>query len=837
MNWFVWFSKKSNKGLFWPRIHTIPEYYRQTLTQFVFQPKNCVVFFMVGLSIFLGDSYTLLAGSNDADQVIYIKSGSDSITATLVPDQTPGSVPNDPSLVEATTNEKPAAFQLAPGSDGQIALSGKLPGLEDGRHRGVVKTLTPDGSQKDRKQLLFIVDSKPPLIERVAPEGNFFPRTAGSIRFRITDPENGSGVSADPVECGLQASVSGAILQKTLLSFENNELNLIVFVAFPGGAAEHDATFTVSVSLKDRADNMGRTAETFSIRSLVSPAFKIYKCNDSESYTQMAGEFLVEPSYSGLMLTVGRDRQLDIFTRGCYGKGFQYSEKIRDLIRKAHLIDKNGEPEIVTMNSFFQEAIGDLIDIQSTSGNIAIRKLGDGDFKDNKVSFRVTQNNPVPMGSQVAALQVTIPVAFRIDQSRVNFCASNNQVNPNNKEDCIYHHIPEDAFIYTFETFTIPVFMESAAAPFSLRVEQEDDQLTAKVKINPIELMDTGASWFEFEGEKYWFEPQGETCVAKGPAREGMVHYKIAATHKIAEFSGLQGDSVASSRTMFNEGDIVVCLDPPVIENFRYDREANTLQASIKDQGTPLEDLAIELWLSGYRLDADFDPATGKLEAALPYTPLSVLTASLRVTDFAEQTTMDTCQVFGEVESEDDGDTEDDPDSSTRGPYTYTPNTGDIDRVIGTKGNGKALVEICDDVMKWGYYRNGRFVPINSQPGSMRLVQLRSRDPKNAYDSSMAVSKNLPMHMEIFGESYDTRRYEPIPQSAGGITSISITGGKTASVSRRDFYFAVMARDGNRNIPIHNTGFRIRTAFYFKKNQRMPLGGTGHIGAGHPPGF
>ena len=677
----------------------IPGCYRLPFSQSVFRQKNYVIFLMVGLSIFMGDIHTLLAGRNAAEQVIYIKSGSDSITATLVPDQTPGSVPNDPSLVEATTNEKPAAFQLTPGSEGQITLSGHRPGLEDGRHSGVVKTLTPDGNQKDRKQLLFIVDSKPPLIERVAPEGNFFPRTAGSIRFRITDPENGSGVSADPVECGLQASVSGAILQKTLLSFENNELNLIVFVAFPGGAAEHDATFTVSVSLKDRADNMGRIAETFSIRSLVSPAFKIYKCNYSESFIQMAGEFLVEPSYSGLMLTVGRDRQLDIFTRGCYGKGFQYSQKIRDLIRKAHLIDKKGEPEIVTMNSFFQEAIGDLIDIQSTSGNIAIRKLGDGDFKDNKVSFRVTQNNPVPMGNQVAALQVTIPVAFRIDQSRVNFCASNNQINPNNKEDCIYHHIPEDAFIYTFETFTIPVFMESAAEPFSLRVEQEDDQLTATVKINPIELMDTGASWFELEGEKYWFEAQGETCVAKGPAREGMVHYKIAAAHKIAEFSGLQGDSVASSRTMLNEGDIVVCLDPPVIENFRYDRETNTLQASIKDQGTPLEDLAIELWLSGYRLDADFDPATGELEAALPYTPLSVLAASLRVTDFAEQTTMDTCQVFGEVESEDDGDTED-PASSTRGPFTFTPNTRDIDRVIGTKGNGKALVEICDDVMK-----------------------------------------------------------------------------------------------------------------------------------------
>jgi len=756
------------------------------------------------------------------DQVVYVKSGSDTFAATLVPDQPPGAVPLDPSLVEATTNDKPAVFQLAPGSEGQIDLSGKLPDLEDGRHCGTVRTLTPDGSQKDRKQLLFIVDSKPPLIELMEPEGNIFPRTAGSIRFRINDPGNGSGVSVDPVECGLQVSVSGATLQKTHFSFEDNELNLIVFITFPEGAAEHDSNLTVTVALKDRAGNIGRTVEAFNIRSLVAPAFKIYQCNYGESYTQTVGEFFVEPSYCGLMLTAGTDRQLDIFTRGCFGKGFQYSEKICDIIRKGQGIDKKGEPEIIKMNPFFQQTISHLIEIRSTSGNIDIRKMEDGDFEDSKVSFHIRQKNPVSMGNQVAALHVTIPVAFRIDPSRVNFCASKNQIEPNNTNDTIYNHIPEDAFIFTFETLTIPVFLEPAVEPFSLRVAQENDQLVARVMFSPVELIDTGASWFAFEGEKYWFEHQGDDCVAKGPVREGLVHYKIAAAHKIADFSELQGNSVTSSRTILNEGDIVVSLDPPVIENFRYDREANTLQASIKDQGTPLEDLFIELWLSGYRLDADFDAATGELTAALPYTPLSVLTASLRVTDFAEQTTMDNCQVFGEVEFEDDGDTED-PASSTRGPFTLTPNTSDIDRVVGAKGNGKALVEICDEAMTWGYYRNGSYVPINSQPGSMRLVQLRSRDPSGAYDSNLAVSKNLPLHLEIFGASYDTRRYEPIPQSGGGITSISVSGGQTANVTGRDFYFAVMARDGNHNIPIHNTGSGFGLPFSFKQTKQCRL--------------
>jgi hypothetical protein len=811
MNWVTRFLKRDHLCHFERLSATIVLNARKA----IFPSKGFACLLIAGLSFFLWGPLPLISASSVENQVVYINSGGDSFAATLVPDHPSGSVPNDPTLVEAATNEESTAFQLVPGSEGQIDLGGKLPGLEDGRHRGAIKTLTLDGGRKDRKELLFIVDSKPPLIERVEPEGDLFPRSAGAIRFRVTDPEDGSGVSIDPAECVLKVAVSGATLQNKILSFTENELNLTVFVAFPGGAAEHDADFTVSVSLQDRAGNVGRASETFTIRSLVSPQFTVYQCGHQDTYTEAGGEFLVEPAYSAMALRVGRDRQLDVFVRGCFGKNYHYPDNIRSIM-KSNGIDRETEAETVTMNTYFQEVVGDLIDIQSASGNVTIHKQEDSDFKDSRVSFRIRQQNPAPMGDQMETLLVTVPVAFRLDSSKVNFCESRNQVDPFNPDDCIYHHIPTDAFSYTFETISIPVYLEAASAPFSLSVAQEDDQLTATVETSPIELMDTAASWFAFEGDKYWFERHGEDCVAKGPAREGMVHYQIAAAHKIAEFSGMQGDSAANSRTMLSEGDILVCLDPPEIKNFRYDRETNALHADIDDLGTPREALAIELWLSSYRLEAEFDPETGQLTATLPYTPLSVLTASLKVTDFAEQTTTDNCQVFGEVASEDEGAAQD-SDSSTRGPYTYTPNTGDIDRVIGTKGNGKALVEICEDVMKWGYFENGRFVPMDSQPGSMRLVQLRSRDPGNADESSMAVSKNLPIYMEIFGYRYDTSRYEPIPEGAGGITSISITGGQSASGAGRDFYFAVMARDGNRNIPLRNTGFGFGLFFTLKE--------------------
>ncbi len=762
---------------------------------------------LLGLAVGCACPHGLWAADPPSDQVVYVNSGRDAVAATLVPDQTPGAVPDDPSLVEATANDNAIAIQLAPGQGGQMDLSGKLPGLADGRHRGAVKTLTREGSQKDRKELLIFVDSKPPLIERVEPEGDIFPRTAGAVRFRITDPEEGSGVSIDPVECALNVVVSGASLQDRIFSFDANELSLTVFVAFPDGAAAHDSSFTVSVSLQDRAGNVAQASETFTIRSLVSPVFEIYKCKGRETYIETEMEFLVQPAFSAMALTVGSDRQLDVFTRGCYGKNYSYPEKVRELMRQWEAIDKETESEVVTMNAFFQKAVSDRIEIQSTSGNIIAHKLEDSDFKDSRVSFTIHQVNPAAMGDQIDALLVTVPVSCRIDPSKVDYCEAQQQKDVYDIEDNTYYHIAEDAFIYTYETISIPVYLETAAEPFNLRVEQEGDQLIAQVWAAPIEMMDTGASWFAFLGRKYWFERQGEACVAQGPAREGTVHYKIAAAHKNAQFWDLTGGAGATSRTMTTEGDVVVCLDPPEIESFRYDREANTLNARIEDEGTPPEDLSIALWLSGMRLDAEFDSQTGELTAELPFTPVSVQTASLSVTDLAKQTTTDSCQVFGEAEPQED--TQESTEATVHKTYSYSPNTKGVDQIIGTTGEGKAIVKICQDVMTWGYYRNGQFVPLNSSPESLVLVQLRSLDPANIKESAKAVSKQLPLYVEIVGESYDKRLYEPMALPSGGGaggTSLAMTGTQNTNKGR-PFYYIVMARAGNRNIPMRNAGF------------------------------
>jgi hypothetical protein len=780
----------------------------------VLRLKSYASVFVIGLSLFLQFANPLVAEENTVGKILFVRSGSDSFSAKLVPELNPGRVPNDPTLVEVTTNDDLTGFRLAPDQGGQLDLSGSLPGLNDGRHTAAVKTLTPDGSQKDRKQLLFIVDTKSPLIELVEPEDSLFPRTASMLRFRITDPDIGSGVSIDPAECGLKVTANGASVQNSILTHENNELNLLVFVAFPGGAAEHDSHFSVSVALKDRAGNTGKASESFSVGSLVSPDFAIYKCGVGDSFTQTVSEILVEPSLKALGLSAGMGRELVFSTYGYSGKDYYYP----DVVRRRY--QRKQPPEIFAMTPHIQEAISNLIEVTSESKHIDVQKMEDEDFEDSKVTFRIAQRNPAIMGDQVATLRVTMPTALRIDPAGVNFCQAVSRIDSGDPQDSVYDHLPEDAFSYTFETFTIPVFMEAEADPFQLSVEQEGDQLVARVAYTPIELIDTNGSWFEFDGQKYWFEQEGDACLARGPAQEGMVRVKTAITHKIAGFLNTQGSTSAANRTMYNEGEMLVRLDPPVIERLRYDREANTLKATISDQGTPRDRLSIELWLSGYRLETDFHPDTGKLTATLPYIPTSVQTASLRVMDFAKQTTTENCKIFGDAGGE--GDREE-SDAKTRRPQTYTPNTRDVEKVLGTTGDGRAVVQICKEVMKWGFYRNGRFVPIKSQAGSMRLVQLRSRDPINEYESRWATSQGLPLHIEMLGESYDRGRYEPIPERSGGVTSLSATGRQATTGKGRVFYFVVMARDGNRNIPLRFLAGGFGLPFQFKEFKECHL--------------
>ncbi|MCP3952702.1 MAG: hypothetical protein GY697_10880, partial [Desulfobacterales bacterium] len=231
-------------------------------------------------------------------------------------------------------------------------------------------------------------------------------------------------------------------------------------------------------------------------------------------------------------------------------------------------------PEFTTLNDFFQKEIGRRIEITGSPDAISIEKREDKNLSDHRITFNVRQKSAVPMGEQHGAIQVRFPVAFVLDKT-INYCPYDD-----------WSIIPERAFSYRYETRTIPLLLETAEESVGMQILQDKDRLTARVKFEPISLIDAGASWFEVEGRKHWFEVQGDDCIANAPVREGTVHFKVAAAHKLARPADLQESGNPGDNIFFREGDYIVKMSPPVIAGFSYDRQANALLATVTDEGT-----------------------------------------------------------------------------------------------------------------------------------------------------------------------------------------------------------------------------------------------------------
>lgn len=722
---------------------------------------------------------------NDTPEIVYAKSGSDDFSATLTPDSESEIVPADEGLIKVITNGNPVPFKLSTGHRGQVDISGSLPGLPDGKHRAAIETFAPDKSRLDGRQVLLFVDSLPPVIQLVEPSDTF-PRTSSSLLFSVKDPENGSGVVADPEASDLMVDITGAAVFSKVFVLKNNELHLLVTLKFEKNVAPPDYRFNVKVSLKDRAGNKGNYAKEFKTSGLIKPEFISYCKEDDTSILSTLG-FLVYPEEGGLKLRVGESRSLSFFTYGNYGKNYKYPPIC---------VDHYGytAPEFTELSKFWQKEIGRRIEVTGSSENIMIEKQEDKDLTDYRVIFSVSQRSAVSMGEQQSSIQVRFPVAFSLNKA-INYCPYPD-----------WASMPKSAFSYKYETRTIPVTLETANEPLKMKVIQDGDKLVATVKFNPAALMDTGASWFEIDGEKHWFETQDDMCTAKGPVREGTVHYKVAAAHKIAVFQDPKENSGSGGRTFFNEGDYIVQMSPPVISGFHYDRAANTLQATIADEGTPPEDLTVKLGLPGYNIDFEFDAITGKLEAVLPFTPLSVLEASLLVTDLARQTTTGRCTVYGNPGSS----ANPDPGKTTSSKYVAaaspsTRKTAD-GGVIKVAGNGMHLVNVCEESLQSGIYIDGKFVQMS--PGSVNLIRLKVRDSVKSYYTNVSfnrpMSKGRKLEVKLFYNQYDAYWYEPVKNETVFV-KISMTDDKPSGIlSSQKIYYIIGYYEWSRFVPTDN---------------------------------
>jgi hypothetical protein len=780
------------------KINNFPIHYRFDL--------GMIITFSVSLFLLLSASH-IFSKEIDPEKIIYLQGGNQSIEASLVPENPSGRIVADSSLIRSLVDGKTLITHVSEAGGGRGLLTGTMPKLQDGRYRASIGTYLPSQKPLDRSDRLILVDSHPPVIELIEPGEGEFPREARMLVFKLSDSDNGSGISIDTDSNGLKITAAGVDVSDQSFVMINRQLHLMLHLSFPDSFVSHGAIFKVGISLKDRAGNTGHFLNTFKVREILEPEFHFFPCGDT-SYIETRSEFLVYPSPQTTALRVGMEFPLDIMVFGYNGRGYQYPGAVQQDLGESREVNK--------VMPFFQEAVGGHIEITSMTGNIGIQKLPDTNLEDSMTRYKIYQNRLASMGNQVEFLKIRYPVSIKIEED-AGFCNAKEAVT--GRDDSIYNHIPQDKIQYHYETILYPVFLEVEDSAYDLNLFMKEAALIAEVRIDPIEIMDTGASWFAVDGVKHWFTRHGASCRSEIPVQEGLVHYQIALAGRIGNHREARaGDN---GRTLLIEDDYRVRLAPPEIIEFRYSRALNMLQAHVADIGTPIEKLKVRLQMPGMNDQFDFDADRGEFSAVLPYTPMSVMTATLSVTDQAGQTTTERCTIFGEPEKES---LRHQPQDSTASAYYATvPHNSDIRRRIGFR-HGKTLVETCEKSEQQGIYVGSRFVPISVTGDSLLLVQLHEKIRRASHgddryinnrfgtrssqvkSSTFRQGKSNPktkedvrnLDVKLFYGNYDQEKYEI--GRYPGISSVRMGAGGNSDV-RQTVYCLLGYKDGKDFFP------------------------------------
>ena len=161
---------------------------------------------------------------------------------------------------EMKVDDQSIAFDSLPLEDGTGELAGQFTGLEDGRHRACLKAVDQTGSAPDSKEVVFFVDTGPPVLEIVEPQGDTIPPTRTTFLVRFDDKGSGIPSIVDEMNVEAQAGNRAAFLN---LSEKGGRRFFLVDAQGPGW--EPGGSVDLYLRIEDRAGN----------RSIVRKAFQV----------------------------------------------------------------------------------------------------------------------------------------------------------------------------------------------------------------------------------------------------------------------------------------------------------------------------------------------------------------------------------------------------------------------------------------------------------------------------------------------------------------------------------------------------------------------------------
>ncbi len=752
------------------------------------------------------------------DTVKFINKNDESFNGTLIADPNPGTIPTEHNqAVSVKVNANATTFRLGKTQNGQATLTGNLNALPEGKHILTAETYTYDKSVQDRKDLAFIVDTIPPLFKLLETSDLTSPKKRKNLLFEIID--DGSGVEADESLCNLQIELQGASLKGKNFIFKNNQLHLLVsFDVDSDTTLGHEKKFRISISLEDRAKNIGYFNRYFTARDLIKPEYQLVECVSRrlESRVAFASQYEIRISLDRYILNLSKeDTEILSVTHYRYaGLDYEYPVKI------ASYFKEKSPPELSPMFPFAKMMMSKQVEVISTNPAISVEKILDNNFSDNRVQFRITQKHLVPIGDSMDYLEIRYPYAQIIDPVEKEFCHDGN---------IYYPFLKESSYKYPyFESTYIPVFLEYPGGDFSFKpLEYTDKHLVQIVETTPMGGLETNKSWFEVAGIKSWFTENSGRYEAKIPVIEGKVHYKTAISRKVGTWQGEDGNGLLDKNTFLKEGDYLVAMAPPSISNVNFNRDTGKFTVKIKDEGTPLNQLQIQFTLFGKKYDFEFNTQTGQFIADLWYATEKIFEGSLSVTDLAGQRATKTFSYLGKIEEE---------DSEKSGPKSNVTNTFfkrtkqpsdkiqppsqsiglstesgppplgshglgscNADKpaktILGNSGNGQSIVRECEKFIHMGVCYQGTFY---SYPPKELMDKIRELAKQQGSD---AISVGMENHII---QRCQTKRMDVLAPVVEDVSYNTVTGSVTAIIHDNgapvsQLSFGFRGRNANEN--------------------------------------
>ncbi len=589
--------------------------------------------------------------SEEVEVIQYITDKERDVSATLIPDPSPGKIPtSDNQYVTFKLDETPDSVSLLPAGN-NATIKKRISSLAEGRHSASLTTLTPEKSIKDKKQLLFYYDTTPPKLERVFPEADEILKQ--NVSFMIEFSDEGSGIPSLREEMDVSATINGS--EAAIRSTYQNDKRFFV-IDLNGDSGDEDTSYSLYLSLKDRAGNEATLSDTLHTQSDYKKSYDSTKKCGGKKYS----------------ISYKLDVNFPISSR--YVAGAISSEN------KSYVLSvKIGSSEDLD-NSILHS-----INVTSNHPAVKVSRLAN---QNNEVQFKITQPSPVSFADGLAFLTVEFPSKLSLHYKWK--CGS--------WGGAPYPTFDSATVSSDRNSFRIPVLLYLRdTMEFKNEVITENGNTFFQFSTtwsNPnARTLDTAASVLTFQDSHYFFNENDSKYTAKAPVeKEGYYTFKAKLVLEAGIWTGLDSDS--PSHTV--EDEVFVNLGPPTISSFKYNKQKSQLEASFSDIGTPVDDLKITLSVEGFG-ERDFTlqkQSDGNLLMESPFPlPASIVGASLTVTDLAENTVKGTCKIYGTPPDSPDQDDSDNVryrvKSPSELPEVYSPNPVFSDRADITPLNSR----------------------------------------------------------------------------------------------------------------------------------------------------